>query len=90
MPTEKMLVSNAVFGIIMAIVFAFIVLLIATKNIIVSIFAIICVAMIIFSTVACFYWNGQEFGNLESIAVVMLIGFSVDYIVHFSADYVHS
>jgi predicted RND superfamily exporter protein len=29
-------------------------------------------------------------GTIESIAVVVLIGFSVDYIIHFSADYMHS
>jgi len=29
-------------------------------------------------------------GVSESISVVMLIGFSVDYIIHLSADYVHS
>lgn len=27
---------------------------------------------------------------IESISVVVLIGFSVDYIVHFSAEYIHS
>jgi len=29
-------------------------------------------------------------GTIESISVVVLIGFSVDYIIHYSADYMHS
>jgi len=37
-----------------------------------------------------FHLNGQQFGTIESISVVVLIGFSVDYIVHFAADYMHS
>jgi len=34
--------------------------------------------------------NGQALGTAESISLVVLIGFSVDYIVHLSADYMHS
>ena len=33
---------------------------------------------------------GWELGMTESVAVVALIGFSVDYIVHLAADYMHS
>lgn len=36
------------------------------------------------------YWNGMQLGVSESIAIVVLIGFSVDYIIHLSADYMHS
>jgi len=31
-----------------------------------------------------------KLGTAESISLVVLIGFSVDYIVHLSADYMHS
>ena len=33
---------------------------------------------------------GWEIGVSESLAMVILIGFSVDYVVHLSSDYVHS
>eukprot|EP00452_MALV-II_sp_L67-6_P000005 gene5-49_t len=33
---------------------------------------------------------GWELGVPESIAVVIVIGFSVDYVVHLAAHYVHS
>lgn len=46
--------------------------------------------MVIVSITAAFQLNGQQLGVIESIAVVVLIGFSVDYIVHFSAEYIHS
>jgi len=34
--------------------------------------------------------KGWEIGVSESLAMVILIGFSVDYVVHLSADYMHS
>ena len=90
MPTESMFVQGAIQGIIIAIAFAFIILLIATGNIIQASVSILCVALVIMSILAVFKINGQQFGVMESISVVVLIGFSVDYIVHYSADYIHS
>jgi predicted RND superfamily exporter protein len=34
--------------------------------------------------------KGWNLGVSESIAVVMLIGLSVDYVIHLSSDYMHS
>jgi len=34
--------------------------------------------------------QGWQLGVSESISVVILIGFSVDYVIHLSADYMHS
>ena len=33
---------------------------------------------------------GWEIGSAESLSMVMLIGFSVDYVVHLSSDFTHS
>jgi predicted RND superfamily exporter protein len=34
--------------------------------------------------------KGWQLGVSESICVVILIGFSVDYVIHLSSDYMHS
>jgi predicted RND superfamily exporter protein len=34
--------------------------------------------------------QGWELGTAESIGIVILIGFSIDYVVHLSTHYVHS
>jgi predicted RND superfamily exporter protein len=34
--------------------------------------------------------NGWEFGISESTGIVVVIGLSVDYVVHLSAAYMHS
>ena len=35
-------------------------------------------------------WNGQKMGVNQSLALVMLVGFSVDYVLHLGTDYMHS
>ena len=42
------------------------------------------------SVVAIMQMKGWALGTAESISVVILIGFSVDYVIHLSADYTHS
>lgn len=74
----------------MAIFFAFIILLYATGNIVQSLLSIWCVTIVIFSIMAIMHMRGLKLGSSESISLVVLIGFSVDYIVHLSADYMHS
>ena len=34
--------------------------------------------------------NEWQLGTIESVAVVITIGFSVDYVIHLSSDYMHS
>ena len=82
--------SSAFKGMTIATVFAFIILLVATGNIIQSILSLLCVAIVIVSVLAIMQLQGWEIGISESIAMVILIGFSVDYVVHLSADYMHS
>lgn len=73
-----------------AIIFAFFVVLHATGNIVITIYAIITVTFVISSVVALMVGLGWEMGVCESISVVILIGFSVDYIIHLATHYSHS
>jgi hypothetical protein len=59
MPSEQMLVQNAIQGICISVAFAFIILLIATGNIIQASASIFCVALVILSITAAFQINGQ-------------------------------
>ena len=73
-----------------AIGFSFVILLFATGNIIISILAILSVGNVIVSVVAIMVFKGWELGISESIAIVIMIGLAVDYVVHLAADYMHS
>lgn len=87
MKSERAFVTSATNGMACAIGFAFLILLGATGNIILSIMSIISVGIVIVSVVAIMVFNGWELGVSESIAVVIMIGLSVDYVVHLAADY---
>jgi predicted RND superfamily exporter protein len=76
--------------VVISIFFAFLILLYATGNVVQSVVSIFCVTIVIVSIMAIMHINGKKLGTAESISLVVLIGFSVDYIVHLSADYMHS
>mmetsp|Transcript_26054 Transcript_26054/g.29829 ORF Transcript_26054/g.29829 Transcript_26054/m.29829 type:complete len:983 (+) Transcript_26054:77-3025(+) len=87
MVSERALVANAIEGIAIAGTISFFVLVISTLNIILSVYATFCIVGIIVSVMAMMYFLGWDFGTAESIAVVILIGFSVDYVVHLCHAY---
>jgi predicted RND superfamily exporter protein len=90
METERAFFKSALSGMGVAVAFAFVILLIATGNVILSVLAIVCVALVIMSIIAVMVFKGWEMGISESLAIVMMIGLSVDYVVHLAADYTHS
>jgi predicted RND superfamily exporter protein len=90
MESERAFLASATTGMTAAVGFSFAILLFATGNIVLSLLAITCVAIVILSVVAIMVFQGWELGVSESIAVVIMIGLAVDYVVHLAADYKHS
>ena len=74
--------TNAMSGMICSILFAFFVLLATTHNFVVSLYSIIAILMVIGTIFSTIYFQGLGIGIAESIALIVFIGFSVDYIVH--------
>jgi len=90
MMTEKETFDGARQGIFLSILFAFLVLLLVTMNIFSALYAILCIACIVISVLATIELIGWQFGLVEGIAVIIIIGFSVDYVVHLANHYVES
>mmetsp|Transcript_17976 Transcript_17976/g.20409 ORF Transcript_17976/g.20409 Transcript_17976/m.20409 type:complete len:952 (+) Transcript_17976:4057-6912(+) len=90
MVTERALVQNALVGIAIASAITFVVLVFSTLNILLATYAIFCIIGIILSVMGVMFFNGWDFGTAESVAVVILIGFSVDYVVHLCHAYIES
>jgi predicted RND superfamily exporter protein len=88
--SEKEFVNGAIQGTIIALSFAFAVLLISTLNIVIAIYATLSISGIVVSVIAIMELFGWTLGVIESIAIVILIGFSVDYAVHLANHYVES
>jgi len=51
---------------------------------------VLSVVFIVTTVVSVMVFQGWQLGISESIGVVILIGFSVDYVVHLSSHYIHS
>jgi hypothetical protein len=79
---EDSMFTNAMSGMICSIIFSFLVLLITTHNYIISFYSIIAILMVISTIFSTIYFQGLGIGIAESIALIVFIGFSVDYIVH--------
>ena len=69
---------------------AFIILLVSTRNWIISIFAVLDIIGIMLCELSIMYLLGWKFGVSECVAIVIIIGFSVDYVVHIANAYLES
>lgn len=90
MESEKAFFSNAIGGMLLAMCFACVVIYIATRNWLITIFAIHTVGFICGAEMSLQVLRGYEMGVAESIGTILVIGFSVDYVVHLASHYVHS
>ena len=89
--TEAQLVTNVFIGFAICFPCAYSVLLIATRNLYLATIAIVAVIGIVASVLGFCHWAmGWGLGIAESIAAVIVIGFSVDYVVHLSHVYVEA
>ena len=86
--TEGALVRSALMGLAIATTFAFGILLISTNNLHISIFSTLSIGGILACVLSVMEMNKMELGTAETIAIVILVGFSVDYVVHLGNHYV--
>ena len=89
MPSEQAFFDGVKQGVSISAVLAFTIMLISTQNVLIALYAIISVFWIVLTVVGFMVMNGYQLGVSESIAMVIIIGFSVDYVVHLGAHYVH-
>ena len=90
MVTENAFLTNVLQGMGISISVAFIILTLATMNIVITMMTILTVIFICASVISVMVFYGWQMGVSESTAMVIIIGFSVDYVCHLAAHYVHS
>jgi hypothetical protein len=88
MNTQKLYLSSTLTGVMLAILLAFLVLCVATNNIIIASLAVLTIACVVACVIGMMYLAGWELGNIESICLTILAGFCADYIVHLAHSYV--
>jgi hypothetical protein len=88
---QKALVTGMYNGLLITFPISFGVLLFATRNILVSGIGIFTIAIIVFNVLGfCQSIMGWYLGISESIAAVMIVGLSVDYVVHLAHMYLEA
>mmetsp|Transcript_19396 Transcript_19396/g.45046 ORF Transcript_19396/g.45046 Transcript_19396/m.45046 type:complete len:1178 (+) Transcript_19396:56-3589(+) len=88
MKVEDALVQNLFLGFAVCFPVAFVVLVFATGNVVIALMAVSTIIFIVGGVLgAARVYNGWDLGVAESIAGVIVIGFSVDYTVHLGHMY---
>lgn len=87
---QDTLSKGTVSAVSMAMCVAFLVLLVVTLNVLVSIYAIITVTLTIFSIVGTLVLLGWKLNILESVAMTTAIGLAVDFSLHYGVQYRYS
>merc|ERR1712139_608313 len=87
---QSKITNEAFIGMATALGFASIVLLLATRNIVVAFSAIVSIVSIVCSVMALMYCMGWKLGVIEALVLVMVIGLSVDYVVHMADAYLEA
>jgi len=86
--TEQKLVEGLFSGFAICFPTAFVVLLLATGNILVALYAITTIGAIVMSVLGwCWAVEGWYLGVSESIAGIIVIGLAVDYVIHLGHMY---
>lgn len=85
---EESLISTAVTGMIASLGLAFGIIFLTSRNLIVSLLAIFCIGAVVATLIANMVWMGWTLTVLESIALTVLVGLSVDYTVHLCTAWV--
>ena len=85
--TNYQMFTTAVSSAGIAILAAAVVILISSRSVAMTVFSVISVGYVLASVTSMMVAAGWEFGLLESICFTILIGISVDFVVHFSHTY---
>lgn len=70
METEKAFVSNALSGVGISLAFAFLILLLTTYNILMSLYSVLCIGGIVVSVISVMVLMGWELGIVDRKSVV--------------------
>lgn len=77
-------------GVLVSFAFCCIIILIVTHNILITVASLFSMTVVWLSNMTMMSLHGSPLGITESIAIVVQIGLSIDYVVHLAEDYSHS
>ncbi|KAJ6245843.1 sterol-sensing domain [Anaeramoeba flamelloides] len=88
MLVEEILYSVALTSVVISLIIAFIIILVTSDNIIASLYAIISIGGVVATIMGMLVLLDWNLGLIESICITIVVGISVDYVVHFCHGYI--
>ena len=82
MDLQDNMIDAAVTAASLSLILAFCVILGSTLDLLITVYAVVSVCRIVASVMGCIVLMGWELGLLESMCIAILIGVSVDFVVH--------
>ena len=89
MHTQDVLVRGAIQGTVMSLFLAAVVVFIGTMNAWIAVLVLVELIGVVGYVLGLIQLIGWELGTIESVAVTILVGLSVDYVVHLAVHYTH-
>lgn len=87
---QQAYVSSTLSGVLMALALALLSLLVFVGNALVALLAFCCICAIVVCTLGLMVLLGWSLGPIEAICATIVVGFSVDYVVHYALAYVEA
>lgn len=85
--TENTLLDAAVVGIAASLSLAFFIILIMTREFLLSVMSIVSIGGVVASLIAAMVMMGWSLSLIESICMTIVVGLSVDYVIHLANAY---
>jgi hypothetical protein len=87
--TNQQMFLTAIGAAGIAIGFSAIIVLIASRSLVLMLFSEVCILYVLAAATATLVAFGWELGFLESVCFAILVGISCDFIIHFGHAYIH-
>ena len=87
MRTEEIILNAAIIGCLVSMAFAWFCLVVATGNYILASIAVFAILCTITGCVGFMRMAGWTFGFIESVCIIICVGFSIDYAAHLAVAY---
>jgi hypothetical protein len=84
---QKNLLESTIQSFLVSLAVVFVVMLLSTGNLLVTIYALFTIVLAISSTVGLLALLGWQLNVIESVTIILAIGLSIDFVVHFGVAY---
>ena len=84
---QKSIANGTYYSIILSLSFAFVVMLLTSLNVLITIYALITITLAIAATIASLVFMGWELNIIESVTISLAVGLSIDFTIHYGVAY---